>query len=357
MTPDSSPVAPPADRRLGLKARDLLSDRERRGMERLLSVVADTVRRLPRSAIVGSIAINLLSLVMPLATLQIYDRIVPNSASETLMLLLAGVITAICAEHILRTARANLIQNLAVRLAWKVHDEALARILSAPRSYVEEEPPSRILERLQSMATVAEWQASPSRLVLVDLPFVPIYLAVLALVGGWLVLVPITLFAALGLVGAVRAMRMRKVVEDRSTMDGRIRDFLIETIGGISTIKGLAMEQQMLRRFERLQETAAERNFETARIADSARSFALLSSSLTQVFTVAIGGAAAASGSISIGTLACCTMLAGWSVQPVLRAVGLLAEIENLSVAEGKARPLMDVPANRPQSHPLPELR
>lgn len=320
-------------------------------------MVGDTIRHLPRSAVIGSVAINLLSLVMPLATLQVYDRIVPNAASETLLLLLASVVTAICAEHVLRTARASLIQTSAIRLAWKVHDEAVARILAAPRSYVDEEPPSRILERVQAMASVAEWQASPSRLVLVDLPFVPIYLAVLALVGGWLVLVPILLFAALGLIGAIRAVRLRKVVEERSATDARIRDFLIETIGGIGTIKALAMEPQMLRRFERLQETAAERNYDTALIADAARSFALLSSNLTQVFTVAIGGSLAAAGLISVGTLACCTMLAGWSVQPVLRAVGLLAEIENLSVAEGKARPLMELPANRPVSHALPEVR
>lgn len=341
----------------GLRLRALLPRVHRGAADRLIAVVADTMRRLPRTAILGSVAINLLSLVMPLATLQVYDRIIPNAASETLLLLLSGVIAVICVEHVLRTARANLITTTATRLAWQVHDEAIARILSAPKRYVDEEPPSRILERLQAMASVAEWQASPSRLVLVDLPFVPIYLAVLALVGGWLVLVPILLFAGLGAAGAARAFRLRKVVEERSASDARIRDFLIESIGGVTTIKALAMEPQMLRRFERLQESAAERNYETTSIADAAQSFALLSSSLTQVLTVAIGGTAAALGAISVGTLACCTMLAGWSVQPVLRAVGLLAEIENLSVAEAKARPLMDLPAARPVAHPLPDER
>ncbi|WP_181702019.1 ABC transporter transmembrane domain-containing protein [Chthonobacter albigriseus] len=326
-------------------------------IRRVIRLVRDTVSGLSPVVILGSIAVNLLSLVLPLATLQIYDRIIPQRALDTLSLLLIGVVVVAACESVLRIARTNLITWSATQLAWKVQSEALGRILAAPQAWVDSEPPSRILERLQALTAVSEWQASPSRLVLVDLPFVPIYLIVLGVVGHWLVLVPIVLFVLLGSIGASRGSQLRRVVEARSFEDLKIRDFLIETLTGIGTIKAHAMEPQMVRRFERLQETAARCTSETIRISDDAQSFASLSSTLTQVVMVSIGAVLAITDGLSIGTLACCTMLAGWSLQPLLRAVSLLSELQSLMVAEGKAEPLISLPAVRPRITPLPLRR
>ena len=113
----------------------------------------------------------------------------------------------------------------------------------------------------------------------------------------------------------------------------KIRDFLIEALNGIVTVKALGTEQQILRRFERLSEHAAGCTYDIVRLADDAQSFGSMVSTLTQIATATIGAILAINGQISIGVVACSTMLAGRVIQPLLRLVSAWNEIQGVMVA------------------------
>ena len=95
------------------------------------------------------------------------------------------------------------------------------------------------------------------RLLLLDLPFVFIFLGLMALIGGYIVIVPIVLFVVLGAVSIARGAVLRQVLQTRAQHDDRRYDFIIESLIGIETVKTLAMEPQIQRRFERLQKIGA----------------------------------------------------------------------------------------------------
>ena len=315
--------------------------RDVRGFLRLL---ARTLGGLPIDVLGASIIINVLGLALPLAILQVYDRIVPNAAASTLTLLMLGVFASLVLETALRVARAHVIGWAGMKLAWNASVEAASRIALAPPEMVDSEPAARWLQRLTAVSTLSEFHVSPSPLVLIDLVFAVIFLAVLVAGGGWLAAVPVAIFAFCGLIALRRGRELREATAGRIGAEARIRDFLMEVMGGIVTVRALGAEQQILRRFERLSQQTAAHTGAVVRLADDAQSFAASVSSLTQISTATLGAVLAIRGDISVGVVACSTMLAGRVIQPLLRLVSAWNEIQAVMVAQELAKPVFALP-------------
>jgi ATP-binding cassette, subfamily C, bacterial LapB len=311
---------------------------------RLTSIIVTACLDMSPIVAVSSVLINLLSLFMPLAVMVVYDRLIPRQAVESLTVLMFLIAATAAVEAVFRVARNHIVSWSSTSLAWRTHREVLRRVMAAPSRLVELESASRSLDRIQALVTYAEWHGSPSRLVLADLPFVALYIALMVLVGGWLAAVPIMLFCVLGVAVHQRSIAVREINLSRATEDMKARDFLIETLSGLPTIKASAMENQMQRRFERLQETVAEHSFSSMKLAEETQAFTGLLSNLTQMITVTVGAAFVIGGEISVGALACCVMLAGRAVQPLLRCVGVWNELQSVIVGLEKAEPVLNLP-------------
>jgi ATP-binding cassette subfamily C protein LapB len=124
-----------------------------------------------------------------------------------------------------------------------------------------------------------------------------------------------------------------------------MRDFLMEVMHGIVTIRALGAEQQILRRFERLSEQAAAHTRTVVRLADDAQSFSSSVSTLTQIGTATAGAVLAVRGEMSLGVVASSTMLASRVIQPLLRLVSAWNEIQAVMVAEEMMKPILALPA------------
>jgi ATP-binding cassette subfamily C protein LapB len=187
---------------------------------------------------------------------------------------------------------------------------------------------------------------------LADLPFVALYVGLLIAVGGQLAAIPLVLFLILAAAAHRRSTGVRKTNLHRAIEDMKTRDFLIEALNGLPTIKASAMESQMQRRFERLQETLAAHSFTSIRLAEETQAFGSLLSNLTQMMTVTVGAVFVIDGTLSIGALACSVMLAGRAVQPLLRCVAVWNELQSVVVGLEKAGPLLKLPPVQQSSHP-----
>ena len=289
----------------------------------------------------ASVIINLLGLALPLAILQIYDRVIPHAATSTLLFLIFGVCLALLFESILRVARSQVIAWGAVTAAWTANVDAAGRVALAPAKLVDQEPTARWMQRFQAITTTSDFRLSPTLLVLVDLPFVLIFLALLYAISGLLAAIPLVLFLLFGIGAVERGRELKAATADRAIAEAKIRDFLVETLSGIVTVKALAMEQQVLRRFERLAEQASGYTYNLVRLSDDAQSFGTLVSTLTQMTTATVGAVLAINGELSIGALACCTMLSGRVIQPLLRLVSAWNEIQGVLVAKETAKPIL----------------
>ena len=306
---------------------------------------------MPVSVISASLSVNLLALALPLSIMQIYDRVIPNHSMATLAYLFLGLSVAIAIDFVLKISRSALLSWHAMRFVEKVENEAVSRFLRAPNGNFERDPAAVNVSRYAAVAALADYHSGQARLVAIDFPFVAIALAVLTIVGSSMVLVPVVLFFVFATLAVGRARKFRKILESRTAQDNRKYDFIAEVLSGIHTVKVMAMEPQMQRRFERLQQAVAETTMASILTGQANQTSALLYGSISQLVVVAIGGSQVINDHLTMGALACCTMLSGQILQPLLRAISLWTERESVDHHRAEVRSLLDLPL----AEPLPE--
>ena len=255
--------------------------------------------------------------------MQVYDRVIPNRSLATLAYLFLGLTIAIAIDYVLKISRSALLSWHATQFIERVEDEGIARFLRSPNGAFERDAAAVNVSRFAAAAALAEYHSGQARLVAIDLPFVAIALIVLTIVGGTMVLVPAVLFCFFAALAIGRARKFRQILDSRTAQDNRKYDFIAEVLAGIHTVKAMAMEPQMQRRFERLQQAVAETTMASILTGQANQTSATLYGSVSQLIVVAIGGTQVINDHLSMGALACCTMLSGQILQPLLRAIAL----------------------------------
>ena len=293
----------------------------------------------------ASFSVNLLALALPLSIMQVYDRIIPNHSSATLAYLFLGLTLVIAIDYVLKTSRSALLSWHATQFGEKVENEAVSRFLRAPNAAFERDPAEVNVSRYAAAAALADYHSGQARLVAIDLPFVGIALIVMTIVGGTMVLVPAVLFFFFAALAIGRAREFRKILDARTAQDNRKYDFIAEVLAGIHTVKVMAMEPQMQRRFERLQQAVAETTMASILTGQANQTSALVYGSVSQLIVVAIGGSQVINDHLTMGALACCTMLSGQILQPLLRAISLWTERESVDHRRAEVRLLLDLPS------------
>ena len=291
---------------------------------------------LRRDVLGASLGVNLFSLALPMVVLQVYDRIIPNQATSTLLLLVLGMLVVLVLDSILKTARAYLAGWIGARFEHRVGMESVEKILRADPRAVEAEAPGRHLDRLAGVDLVRDFYSSQASIAIIDLPFVALFLGLFFYIAGSLVLLPLFLLVVFSLSAAALGRNLHKALSERSVWDDRRYSFIIETLGGIHTIKSMAMERLIERRYERLMQSCSTAGMKTVYFSGLAQSLGSSFSQITMVSVVAVGSLYVMDGRLSIGGLAACTLLAGRAVQPVLRALGLWTRFQSIQVAEEK---------------------
>ena len=307
----------------------------------------------PISVKFASFSVNLLALALPLSIMQVYDRVIPNHSLATLAYLFLGLTFAIAIDYALKISRSALLSWHATQFVEKVENEGVSRFLRAPNGSFERCPAAVNISRYAAAAALADYHSGQARLVAIDLPFVGIALIVLTIVGGTMVLVPAVLFLMFAALAIGRARKFRKILDLRTAQDNRKYDFIAEVLAGIHTVKGMAMEPQMQRRFERLQQAVAETTMASILTGQANQTSAMLYGNISQLIVVAIGGSQVINDHLTMGALACCTMLSGQILQPLLRAISLWAERENVDHRRAEVRLLLDLPSVEPAPAPV----
>jgi ATP-binding cassette subfamily C protein LapB len=336
------------------------ADHESRGTQVSFISISDgnlvSEPSVPLSVTFASFAINLLALALPLSIMQVYDRIIPNHSLATLTYLFLGLTLSIAIDYALKTSRSALLSWHATRFVEKVENEGVSRFLRAPNGVFERDPAAVNLNRYAAAAILADYHSGQAKLVAIDLPFVGIALIVMTIVGSTMVLVPAVLFFIFAALAIGRARAFREILDSRTAQDHRKYDFIAEILAGIQTVKGMAMEPQMQRRFERLQQAVAETTMASILTGQASQTSALLYGSISQLIVVAIGGAQVIDDHLTMGALACCTMLSGQILQPLLRAISLWTEKESINHRRAEVRLLLDLPLVEPTTADLPSI-
>lgn len=305
--------------------------------------------------VVATVFMNVLALALPLSLLQVYDRIVPNESRGTLLLLVLGIVVFIILEVILRITRHQVSGWVGARFEHAAGCAAMDRLLSTPLMAYERDGSGVHVEQMASLKTVKEFYAGQTALALFDLPFILVFLTIIFLIGGHLVLVPIGVMALFVIAAALGALSLKKAIEAQNTAQERRLNFTIEVLTGIHTIKSMAMEAVMLRRYERLQESCARGDYDVGLNSNAGMALGGFFSQLTMVAVASYGCILVLGEEMTVGGLAASTLLAGRTLQPLQRAIGMWSRYQTIGLARKRLDKVFELPVeDRPGQVELP---
>lgn len=293
----------------------------------------------------ATLALNLLALALPLVVLQIFDRVIPFQATETLFFLFVGMCVVALFEFSLKWARIVLLSDVGEVFDQSLSQRFMQSTLNAePEAFAKVTPASH-LDRFGAISQLRTYYSGQGRILAIDLPFAALFVAMIGLIGGWLVLVPLASIAILLVFKTVLKHAQASVFEERKKLDDRRYSFLVEILSQIKTLKANAMEPQIKRRYELLQDQTVEISQKVIRFSGFSQSFGALFSQMAVVAMGLFGGYLIIIGTLGIAELAACMLLNGRTVQPMLKTLNLWVQSENLAASRAKLDETFAMPA------------
>ena len=307
-------------------------------------------RAIWRDVLVASLVIQLIALATPLVTQVIIDKVVVHHTTSTLAVLAAGLFVFIVFNAALTWVRQWLVLHTGNRVDARLGCEVFEHLLHLPLRYFAERPTGVIAARLHAVETLREFVASSLVILLLDLPFVFVFAAIMLWYS-----VPLTL-GVLGVVLLIAGLSFavapvfRERMNHQFLLGARNQAFLTEHIAGMETVKSLQMEPQLTRRWGEQLATYLEAGLRSRQIANT---FNTVAGALEQLLTlgvltggawIAMQSAQAGDGRFTIGMLVAFQMFAGKLTQPLMRLVGLWQQFQQARIAMLRLGDVMDAP-------------
>lgn len=297
---------------------------------------------------VTTLAINLLSLAVPIMTLQVYDRILVQQGVGTLTMLVIGVGAVVVIECLLSMARSYVIGMHGAGFEHHTNVAALKSLLSSDIATSEKRNVGDYAQDLSAIAKLKDFYSGQTLVTMMDIPFILIFIGLIAYLSGWLVIVPATLLGLFAVLAWFVGHHLKDTLEARDDCDNRRFNLVIEALQGIHSIKALALEAPFTRRYEQLQAEASMGNFRVAEIGGIASNMGNI---FAQIMMVAVAAAAAPlviHQYISTGTMIACVLLSGRVMQPVQRGLTLWSRFQDYRLAEQKLHAIFSMPSAEP---------
>nr|WP_284041290.1 type I secretion system permease/ATPase [Halomonas olivaria] len=303
-------------------------------------------RRLYRDIVLGSIAINMFALAMPLFVLNVYDRVVPNQATETLWMLAIGIFIVLCFDLALRLMRSSFVDLAASRADVKLSSSIMAKALGMR---LEERPASTgsFTSTLQSFESVRAFIGSATILGIVDLPFVLLFAAIIALVNPWLVL-PVLVGVAFVLLYALAAQgKLHELSQTTWEVGAQRNALLVESISQLENVKALRAESRIQRHWEKATAFLSRTSAQLRLVSTSVSNVAQWAQHSVAVSVIIIGVYQIIEGNLTQGGLIAAYMLSSRAMAPISQAAALLAQYHQSSTALESLNGVMDKKVER----------
>jgi len=302
--------------------------------------------RIYRDVLIASLLINLFVLANPLFVMNVYDRVVPNSAVETLWALALGILVLYVFDFILKVLRSYFIEIAGKKSDILLSSFVLQKILGAKYS---EHPQSvgAFVSHLREFETVRNFITSSTITAFVDLPFVLLFLIVIAYIGGAVVWVPVVLIPLIIIYSWWVQRRLRGYVANTFSASAQKNATLVETLSNLDTVKTLNAEGAVLRKWDVAIGQLAHWGLKSRVVSNSAASFSGFIQQLGAVFVVVVGVYLIAERELTQGALIACVILSGRVLAPLAQVSGLLVQYYQSKLALDS----LDELVNKPQEH------
>lgn len=301
---------------------------------------------------VGAVLINLFALVTPLFAMNVYDRVVPNLVMETLWVLAIGAVIIMGFEFVIRLLRGYFIdfagKNADILLASRTFQHILGMQLA-------HRPPSAgaFANELREFESLRDFFTSATLTTLIDLPFVLLFIAMMAVIGGSIAWIPLAALPIVIGVGLLLQIPLDSVVRRAFRESAQRHAILIETLNGLETIKSVGAEGRVQRHWEQFIAMASKSGLAARLYSSVAVNFSVFAQGLVYAAVIVAGVYQIAAGNMTTGALVACSILAGRAMAPLAQVAGLLTRWNQSMQALKALDRIMKAPLERPANHAL----
>ncbi|MDP2206026.1 MAG: type I secretion system permease/ATPase [Alphaproteobacteria bacterium] len=295
----------------------------------------------------AAVVINLLAIASPLFTMNVYDRVIPNSAFPTLWVLAFGVIVAYIFDFLLKLLRAHFVDTAGRKadnlIAARIFEQMLAMKMAS-------RPPSVGVHasNLKEFETLRDFFTSATIIAVIDFPFIILFILLIWVIAGPVAIVPAVLVPLVLAVGISLQRPLDKVVKE-SMREGAYKSSLIfETLSGLETIKAQAAEGHMQRKWEELNEITSRTHVKARAISSFGLNVAGTAAGLCSVGMVVYGAYLIADGHITMGALVASVILSGRAMAPLASVAAILTKFSQSKESLVRLNELMRAPVERP---------
>ncbi|MBO6579896.1 MAG: peptidase domain-containing ABC transporter [Thalassospira sp.] len=282
--------------------------------------IADRFSGLLHQLLAMTFVLNILALATPIFVMGIYDRVIGTRSIPMLIQFSIGIGIVLILSWVLRTLRSQIVSHFGARLDTLVSGAIFERLLSLPPAFTERAPVGVQISRIRDFESVREFFTGPMALVIMEMPFVPLFLIVMFYLGGWLALIPIALIGVFALIGIVAFPIVARRVSELGRHGANRQEFLVETVGKMSALKYTASEQRWLARFRDISADTAYSGYRVAMVNNVINTLAQVLMITSGALVLAFGAQRVMEAQMSVGALVASMMLAWRVLGPINQA-------------------------------------
>lgn len=297
--------------------------------------------------LIASFLINVFALLTPLFIMNVYDRVVPNEAYGTLWTLAIGLFIAYCFDFAMRGLRGYFLDLAGKQVDVILLSSIFERIL-ALRSAVRPRSIGSLANHLHEFEGFRDLMTAASISTMIDVPFALLFLLIIWWVGGWVVVVPLVLIPVAIGIGILLQPTLSELVRKVMQATTQKQAMLIETLGGVDTLKSLGAEGYFQRKWEQAVGEIGERGLSSKLLSAVIANQAAFLQNLAVVLVVIVGVYQIGERNVSVGGLIACTLLVTRAMMPFSQIAALMTRMYQVKVALQGIDSLMKMPVERP---------
>jgi len=303
-------------------------------------------RSIWREVLLASLAIQVIALATPIFTQVIIDKVIVHHTINTLIVIGVALGMFMIFSSVMIWVRQYLVLHTGNRIDAILGSRVFGHLFDLPLKYFEHRPTGTLVARLQGVETIREFITGAAVTLLLDLPFLFIFLAVMFYYSWQLTLIVLAVITAISLLSLAITPSLRERLNQQFQYGARNQAFLTEYINGMETVKSLQMEPQLRQRFSGFLATYLQAGFKSRTLSNT---YNVAANTLEQFQTLAVLCVGAwlvmTTDTLTIGMLVAFQMFASRLSQPMLRMVGLWQQFQQADIAVKRLGDVMDAPA------------
>ncbi len=283
-------------------------------------------------ALIATLLVNMLTLAASMFSMQVYDRVIPNRGYQTLWVLSAGAIAALLLELMLKHVRSHAIDRSAARIDSELSEWFFERALGIR---LEFRPTSvgTLAAQIRGFESVRGIMSSTSIFMLSDVPFALFFIAMIGMVGGSMVLVPLVLLPVSLITGLMFQRKIARHTRENQGQSNRKAGLLVESIDGAESLKANSAEWKLQTRWSQLVDGAAESDYQIKHLSSLSQHMTVSLQQAGYIALVAMGAYLVSENQLTMGALIACTIINGRALSPIAQLPGLMVQWEHARAA------------------------